>query len=144
MHLNSASPNESKGITRNREEALFFRFLVPRRFQMLKPRNVLLAITVAALVCFATNSAEAQQRCYSPYGNRGYSNYRVPAYSSYSVYRSYSPSPYRSYRAYPSYQNRYPSYGYGNRNYGYGGRYYGGGVGIGIQGNRGGGFYIRF
>ena len=49
---------------------------------MLKPRNVLLAITVAALVCFATNSARADH-CYPSSGYRTYSSYRVPAYSTY-------------------------------------------------------------
>ena len=108
---------------------------------MLKPRNVLLAITVAALVCFATNSARADH-CYPSSGYRTYPSYRVPAYSTYSAYRSYSP--YQSYRSYPTYQNRYPTYGYGYGGRYHGGHYHGGGIGIGIQGNRGGGLYIRF
>ena len=113
---------------------------------MLKPRNLLLALVVAGLLSFATSSARAQN-CYSS-GYRGYSSYstyRVPTYSSYRAY-----SPYQSYRAYPTYQRSYPIYGHGyggyghTFNHGYGGNYYGRGVGIGIQGNRGGGFYIRF
>lgn len=104
---------------------------------MLKLRHALLGLAAVAMLAFATTSARADH-CY-PYGR---SVYRGPVYGAPVYGRTYSRvyTPYHVHRVSP-YQSRYysPYRGY------YGGYnpYYGRGVGIGVQGNRGG-FYIRF